>query len=325
VRWGRRHKVAALLVVGPLVTLFMVLVGMYLTTGKPLSALPGLNQGKMPHYVFSIYGVAHPMGVAVTPSGERIYVTESDGAHVVRIFNRSGKQIGTLQPPKSVPGAHVPVYVAIDPLTQDVYVSDRPSRAIYIYDAQGAYRRSFAPRGNLGGGWAPLGIAFGPDGTLYATDVSGPNHRILAFGRDGTLLRAVGAPGQFLFPNGVAVGPQGAVLATDSNHGRLVALNGAGDTVWSIGRGGSAGDLGLPRGIAIADGPRLYVVEATAHEVKVYSLDGSGARPPRYIGSFGVEGLANGAFEFPNGVATDARARIYVTDRENNRLQVWSY
>lgn len=325
VRWGRRHKVAALLAVGPLVALFAVLVGMYLTTGKPLTALPGINQGKMPHYAFSIYGVAHPIGVAVTASGERIYVTESDGARVVRVFNRSGKQIGTLQPPKSAGGAHVPVYVAIDPLTQDVYVSDRPSRAIYVYDSQGAYRSSFTPRGNLGGGWAPLGLAFGSDGTLYVTDVSGPTHRILAFRRDGTLLRAVGAPGQFLFPNGVAVGPQGALLATDSNHGRLVAVNDAGDIVWSIGRGGSAGDLGLPRGIAIDDGPRLYVVEATAHEVKVYSLDGSGARPPRYAGSFGVEGIANGAFEFPNGVAADTRSRIYVTDRENNRVQVWSY
>jgi len=325
VRLGRRQKVAALLVVGLLVTLFSTLVAMYLSTGKPLTALPGLNQGRMPHYAFSIYGVAHPMGVAVTRSGERIYVTESDGAHAVRVFNRSGKQTGTLQPPKSAGGAHVPVYVAIDPLTQDVYVSDRPSRTIYVYDSQGAYRRSFTPRGDLGGGWEPLGLAFGSDGTLYVTDVSAPTHRILAFRRDGTLLRAVGGPRQFSFPNGVAAGPRGSLLAADSNHGRLVALNDAGDIVWSIGRGGSAGDLGLPRGIAIDDGPRLYVVEATAHEVKVYSLDGSGARPPRYVGAFGVEGIADGAFEFPNGVAADTRARIYVTDRENNRVQVWSY
>jgi len=325
VRWGRRHKVAALLVVGPLVALLIALVAMYLTTGKPITTLPGLSQGKMPHYAFSIYGVARPVGVAVTRSGERIYVTESDGAHEVRVFNRSGKQIGTLQPPKSAGGAHVPVYVAIDPLTEDVYVSDRPSRAVYIYDSQGAYRGSFTPRGDFGGRWAPLGLAFGSDGTLYVTDVSGSSHRILAFGRDGTLLRAVGGPGEFSFPNGLVVAPRGPLLATDSNHGRLVAVSDTGDILWSIGRGGAAGDLGLPRGLAIDDGPKLYVVEATSQEVKVYSLEGSGSRPPKYLGSFGVEGTANGAFAFPNGVATDTRARIYVTDRENNRVQVWSY
>lgn len=325
VRWRRRRKVAMLAVVGPLVLLFVILAAMYLSTGKPLTALPGLAQGRMPHYAFSIYGVAHPMGVAVTPSGERIYVTESDGAHAVRIFNRSGKQTGTLQPPKSAGGAHVPVYVAIDPQTQDVYVSDRPSRAIYIYDSQGAYRGSFTPRGDLGGGWEPLGLAFGSDGTLYVTDVSGSSHRILAFRRDGTLLRKVGGPGEFSFPNGLVVAPGGTLLAADSNHGRLVAVTDTGEISWSIGRGGGAGDLGLPRGLAVDDGGRLYVVEATAQEVKVFSLEGSGSRPPRYISSFGVEGSGDGAFEFPNSVATDTRARIYVTDRENNRVQVWSY
>ncbi len=30
-------------------------------------------------------------------------------------------------------------------------------------------------------------------------------------------------------------------------------------------------------------------------------------------------------FEYPNGVAADNDSRIYVTDRENNRVQVWSY
>jgi len=46
---------------------------------------------------------------------------------------------------------------------------------------------------------------------------------------------------------------------------------------------------------------------------------------PTYIGSFGNEGQTDGTFEYPNGVATDTRAHIYVTDRENNRLQVWGY
>jgi sugar lactone lactonase YvrE len=46
---------------------------------------------------------------------------------------------------------------------------------------------------------------------------------------------------------------------------------------------------------------------------------------PVFIADFGTEGIRDGAFEFPNGVAVDERARVYVTDRENNRVQVWGY
>jgi hypothetical protein len=43
-----------------------------------------------------------------------------------------------------------------------------------------------------------------------------------------------------------------------------------------------------------------------------------------FIGTFGDEGIADGQFEYPNGIATDSRSTIYVTDRENGRVQVWS-
>jgi sugar lactone lactonase YvrE len=43
------------------------------------------------------------------------------------------------------------------------------------------------------------------------------------------------------------------------------------------------------------------------------------------VGSFGNQGREDGTFLFPNGLATDTRGRIYVADRENNRIQVWGY
>ena len=47
--------------------------------------------------------------------------------------------------------------------------------------------------------------------------------------------------------------------------------------------------------------------------------------PPTFVGSFGTLGVGDGQFNYPNGLAVDARARIYVTDRENNRVQVWGF
>lgn len=320
----RKRKIAALVI---LLVIFALLFGWYLMNRKPFSELPGLSSTKLPHYEFSIYGTSHPLGVAATASGDRVYVTESDGKRQVRVFDAKGKPVGTLNPPKSTGASHIPVYVAINPTTQDVYVSDRTTASIYVYDAKGKFVRTFAPKGDLGGKWNPLGLAFAPDGTLYTTDVRGPSnktHRVLAFAPDGKFVRSMGTPGQLSFPNGIAVDSHGNVQVSDSNNGRLVIFNVAGKMLATISRGVGEGDLGLPRGVAVDDAERLYVADTADHMIRVYAIDKS--KPtPTYIGSFGGEGQLDGTFEYPNGVATDTRSHIYVTDRENNRVQVWGY
>jgi len=320
----RKGLIAALLIALVILALLFV---WYLMNRKPLSELPGLTSTTMPHYEFSIYGTTQPLGVAANAAGDRIYVTESGGERLVRVYDRAGKLVGTLKPPASAGKSHIPVYVAISPTTQDVYVSDTATSSIYVYDAKGTFLRTFAPKGDLGGKWNPLGLAFAPDGTLYATDVRplpAKSHRVLAFAPDGTLKRSIGAPGQLNFPNGIVVDAQGNIEVSDSNNGRLVIFSPYGKMLATISPGIGEGDLGLPRGAAVDDAGRLYVVDTSDHQVRVYAIDESKA-VPTYIGSFGNEGQTDGTFEYPNGVATDTRAHIYVTDRENNRLQVWGY
>ena len=320
----RKRAIAALVIA---LVMLALLFAWYLMNRKPLSELPGLSQTKLPHYEFSIYGVNQPLGVAATAAGDRIYVTESSDQHVVHIYNAKGKPVGTLKPPSSTGKEHSPVYVAINPNTADVWVSDRFTGAIYVYDKNGKYLRTFAPKGDLGGKWNPLGLAFGPDGSLYATDVRGKDnqtHRVLSFSPDGTLVHSMGTPGQLNYPNGIVVDEQGNIQVSDSNNGRLVTFNVAGKMISTISRGIGEGDLGLPRGVAVDDAGRLYVVDTADHMVRVYAVDKSKATPT-YVGSFGNEGQLDGTFEYPNGVATDTRAHIYITDRENNRVQVWGY
>ena len=323
---GKRKRKMTLLVV--LLLIFAALIAWKLHYGKPFSELPGLSQTKLPHYELSIYGTTHPLGVAANASGDRIYVTESDGERVVRVYDAKGKPAGILKPPKSTGPSHSPIYVAINPTTQDVYVSDRFTASIYVYDEKGTFLRTFAPKGNLGGKFAPLGLAFGTDGSLYATDVRPPGsktHRVVSFAPDGTVLRSMGKPGQLSFPNCIAVDAHGNIEVTDSNNGRLVVFNAAGKMLATINSGPGEGDLGLPRGTAVDDAGRLFVADTADHMVRVYTVGDLKTPTPAYIGSFGTEGKLDGTFEYPNGVATDTRAHIYITDRENNRVQVWGY
>jgi DNA-binding beta-propeller fold protein YncE len=103
-----------------------------------------------------------------------------------------------------------------------------------------------------------------------------------------------------------------------------VIFSPAGKLVATVSPGIGEGDLGMLRGVAVDDSGKLLVVDTADHMVRIYGADKS--KPtPTYIGSFGTEGQLDGTFEYPNGVTTDKRAHVHITDRENNRVQVWGY
>ena len=319
----RRRKIAALAAIFAVLAIIVLLI---IRTLNGSSALPSIPS-ELPHHVSDIYGLNQPMGVAVSPSGDRVYVTESEGSRLVRVFDSSGHQIGTLQPQGGSGSFRLPVYVAVSPKTEEVFVSDRLREDIDVYSSSGKYLRSLRLPGSAGGKANPLGLAFGPEGDLYMTDVGGSrqNHRVLVLSGSGSEpLRTIGSRGMFWFPNGLAVDGKGDLYVADSNDGRVAIFNPAGKLVSAIARGSGEGDLGLPRGIAISGG-RLFVVDTTAQMVKVFHLHGNVAELPTYIGAFGGEGIGNGQFQYPNGIAIDRNGRIYITDRQNGRVQVWEY
>ena len=67
---------------------------------------------------------------------------------------------------------------------------------------------------------------------------------------------------------------------------------------------------------------RLYVVDAVVQNVKVYDVSGE---EPVFLFAFGDWGQDDGQFNYPSDIVLDTSGRLYVADRENNRVQVWSY
>lgn len=321
-----RRKKALLLLLASLVALLVFIAGWFLITRKPISEfpLPAIVESQMPNFSFAIYGVGKPIGVAVSPDGSRIYATQSEGDELVVIFDGKGAKVGTIKPPATGTD-HAFTYVAVDPSTGDVYVSDRRAGAIYVYSADGLYRRTIVPGGMVAPAFQPLGLTLDAQGNLYVADAGGPFASVRVFDRTGTLVRTLGETGSFSFPNGVALDGKGNVYVADSNHGRLAILDQTGRVLASVNRGSAAGELGLPRGLAIDDAGRVFVVDTTAQQVQVYRTLVAGDRSPKYVAGFGAEGSVDGTFEFPNGVAVDGRARVYVADWANDRIQVWSY
>lgn len=321
---SRRRK-AVLILLLVMLGAFLLFAGWYLITRKPITEfpLPGVTLQEVPHYSFSIYGVTAPTGVAVSADGSRIYATQTEGETKVVAFDGNGNPVATLMPPPSVPGNHVPVYVAVHPQTGNVYVSDRAAGELYVYAPDGTFLRTFDPGDSLRG-WAPLGLAFDAKGDLFVTSVGAPYQGVHEFGPTDDFIRSYGKDSDLNFPNGVAVDATGKVYVADSNNGRLLVFDETGATVGVVKRGASKGDLGLPRGSAIDDSGRIYVADISFQGVHVYKALTDG-RSPEFVGDFGVEGSGDGAFLFPNSVAVDGRSHVYVADWRNGRIQVWTY
>lgn len=323
-RKRRRRKAIILFLLLGLLGILLLLLLWYFLFRQPLPIVPPIPEAQLPGYATSVYGASSPTGVAVTPSGDRIYVTETGGDFAIRIYDGGGDPVGTMQFPAEPAVDHVPVYLAIDPLTSEVYVSDRPNGAIAIFDRDGAYQRQFTPARPIEG-WQPLGLAFDKTGNLYVTDLSGSSDKVLVFDRAGEIIKTIGATANLDFPNGVAVDDAGQVYVTDSNNGRLLVFGPNGQIAGQIGRGAGVGNLGLPRGLAIDGQGRVFVVDSSGNGVLLFRTLGEEDARPEYVGFFGGHGLDDGKFAFPMGVAVDERGRVYVADTANDRVQVWSY
>ena len=301
----------------------------YFLTHQPIDRLPGVPSrvgdlfARPPQYLRSIPEVRRPLGVAVSGDGN-VYVTESGGERMIRVYDSAGREIASFAPPGTAAASRVPVYVAIGP-SGDVYVSDRDAGTIYIFSAGGV------PLGRVPSplpqeeAWHPLGLTFDALGNLYVTDVTPGKHRVLVLGGDGSLKLQFGkqgsAAGEFWYPNAVAIDGQARIYVSDSNNGRVQVFDSTGRYLHAIARSGAAGGLSLPRGLAIDDEDHLFVADTSRQLVQVYDV----SEAPRLLHAFGGAPGSASEFRYPNGLALDGQGGVYVTDREHDRVQIWKY
>src|SRR5262249_57949664 len=81
----------------------------------------------------------------------------------------------------------------------------------------------------------------------------------------------------------------------------------------------AAGPFNYPTNLALSPAGEMYVTDGYGNaRVHKFAPDG------RLLLSWGEPGAGPGQFHLPHGVAVDAEGTVYVADRENSRVQLFT-
>lgn len=161
------------------------------------------------------------------------------------------------------------------------------------------------------------------------------DHPVAVFDPAGELLFSWGE-GLFNRPHGITIGPDDAVYCVDDLDHTVRKLTTEGRLIWTLGTSGQPSDTGAtsidyrtirhagppfhyPTNLAVAPSGELYISDGYGNaRVHRFSADG------KLLHSWGEPGSGPGQFHVPHGIAVDRADVVYVADRENSRLQLFS-
>jgi DNA-binding beta-propeller fold protein YncE len=158
---------------------------------------------------------------------------------------------------------------------------------------------------------------------------------IIVFDREGNFVNAWGE-GHFVRPHGIWIAPDDTLYLTDDKGHSVSQFTAEGKLLRTIGPVGAASNSGVEdfdyRTISRGAGPYYYPTNTVVSGTDdIYISDGYGnARVHRFsrqgelIKSWGSPGDQAGQFNVPHGIGVDRSARVYVADRENSRIQIFT-
>jgi DNA-binding beta-propeller fold protein YncE len=207
-------------------------------------------------------------------------------------------------------------------------------------------------QGYVPAGWAPheggllkyrVAIRFGeepdtmPDGWKFGrvsaatTDSKGDVyvfHRgpkadaVVVFDSKGKYLRSWGK-GFFGNPHGLRADKDDNIWAVDNGNHQVYKFTPEGRLLQTWGTKGQIGTdektFNRPTDIAFAANGDFFVSDGYGNH-RVVKFDKTG----KYLMAWGKAGTGPGQFETPHSIAIDSKGRVYVSDRENNRIQVFT-
>lgn len=156
---------------------------------------------------------------------------------------------------------------------------------------------------------------------------------IVAMDRDGHVLHTWGK-GMYVMPHAIRIDPQGNIWTTDAATSMVYKFTPQGRTLMEIAVGGQPSpcmdqqifpESERPSGpnnfcgttdVAFAPNGHVFIADGYANNrILEYSADG------KRLNEWGSAGTGPGQFRLPHSIEIDNNGVIYVSDRENGRIQ----
>jgi DNA-binding beta-propeller fold protein YncE len=145
-------------------------------------------------------------------------------------------------------------------------------------------------------------------------------HPILIFDSHGKVLRSFG-DGLFTSAHGLRVDADDNIWVTDNANHTVIKFSHDGLVLMTLGERNVAGEdathFNKPADIAFAANGDFYIADGYGNS-RVVKFNKAG----EFLLAWGKKGTGPGEFNLPHAVQVDAGGRVYVGDRENNRIQV---
>ena len=253
----------------------------------------------------------YPTAIDLDSAGN-IYVSD-ENTHRITVFDPSGTFLYKWGTHGAGPGElNGPSGMAFDG-EDNLYVVDHQNGRVQIFTADGRFLSAFGSEGDGEGKLdLPWGVTVGANGEVYVADWR--NDRIQRFTADGEFLSTYGSSGrgdgQFFRPSGVAVDRDGYIYVADWGNERIQVLDPEGGFVVKL--RGEATDSTWAE-----DFLRINIEEAEARRRADLEPDLEFDDP--YEESSQIEKY----FWAPVSVKLDDDGRIYVTESNRHRVQVY--
>ena len=227
---------------------------------------------------------------------------------------RAEKSIANLRPEVVIRGGFysgqfgTPSGIFCDPRTGEIFVADRATNSIEIFDEAGAALYSFSDDEHLR---EPSRIAVDDEGRIYVIDLD--RTRIKVFDYRGEFLSNLELPGfgadekpSFSAITFDAV--NGDLWVGESRSGQVVAFDRRLQPRMRIGTfGDGQGQLDGIAGIAL-DERNVYVASQEGIAVQIFTRQG------RFVRGWGVHDAGVHNVSLPAGIAVDAKGRVILLD-----------
>ncbi|MDW0293195.1 MAG: 6-bladed beta-propeller [Nitrososphaeraceae archaeon] len=262
-----------------------------------------------------------------------LYAVDRDGNRI-QVFNKNGTFLFKFGEKGQGDGQFLIPYGLDVDARGHVWVADRGNHRIQQFDSRGNFISKFGnedshPSSKLGKFDNPRHVEVDRNlEFVYVADSK--NNRIQQFDINGTFVRAIGElgnkPGEFDLPTTIEQDSKGDFFVTERGNERIQKFDSKWKPllVWGT-KGSENNQFCHLEHLALDKHGNVYVTDPQSDpgcsmQARVLKFDNDG----NFLAKFGSDEVGVGQLEDPEHLAVDTYGDVYVSDRKNNKILVFS-